>query len=102
MTLNQNDDTARLQTYCSVEVAADLSGLTVTRVRRIVRSGLVQPSLVQRGRPLFGEAELARLRKIRRLTAELGVNMAGVEVILRLTDELSALRLISGGDTQRG
>jgi hypothetical protein len=32
------------------------------------------------------------MRKIRRLTTELGVNLAGVEIILRLTEELAALR----------
>ena len=83
---------ARPQTYCSVEVAAHLAGLSVTRVRSLVRSGLIAPAIVERGRPLFGEVELARLRKIRRLTNDLGVNLAGVEVILRLTDELYALR----------
>jgi MerR family transcriptional regulator/heat shock protein HspR len=69
----------------------------VTRVRRLVRAGLVRPPIVERGQPLFGEVELARLRKIRRLTTDLGVNLAGVEVILRLTDKLYALRLESPG-----
>ena len=90
----------RPQPYCSVEVAAHLAGLSVTRVRRLVRTGLIQPSIVERGRPLFGEVELARLRKIRRLTTDLGVNLAGVEVILRLTDELYALRAESIGPGQ--
>lgn len=84
--------TEQLQTYCSVDVAAHLAGLSAARVRRLVRSGLVQPRLVEQGRPLFGEIELIRLRKIRRLTIDLGVNLAGVEVILRLTDELAELR----------
>jgi MerR family transcriptional regulator, heat shock protein HspR len=82
----------QLQTYCSVEVAAHLAGLSAGRVRRLVRSGLVRPRVVEQGRPLFGDIELTRLRKIRRLTTDLGVNLAGVEVILRLTDELSELR----------
>jgi MerR family transcriptional regulator/heat shock protein HspR len=81
-----------VSTYCSIEVAAHLSGLSTPRVRRLVRTGLVRPTTVERGRPLFGESELVRMRKIRRLTAELGVNLAGVEVILRLTEELEALR----------
>jgi MerR family transcriptional regulator/heat shock protein HspR len=82
----------RLQTYCSIEVAAHLAGVSVARVRHLVRLGLIQPPVVEAGRPLFGEGELTRLRKIRRLTTDLGVNLAGVEVILRLTDELSGLR----------
>jgi MerR family transcriptional regulator/heat shock protein HspR len=78
--------------YCSIEIAAHLTGLSAARVRRLVRSGLVLPPVVEAGRPMFGEVELTRLRKIRRLTTDLGVNLAGVEVILRLTDELSVFR----------
>jgi MerR family transcriptional regulator/heat shock protein HspR len=88
-----------LRTYCSIEVAAHLSGLTTARVRRLVHTGVVRPQVVERGRPLFGEPELARLRKIRRLTTDLGVNLAGVEVILRLTDELAAARRDAPGGT---
>jgi hypothetical protein len=60
-------DNERLQSYCSVEVAAHLAGLSVPRVRGLVRSDLVQPALVERSQPLFGQVELVRLRKIRRL-----------------------------------
>jgi MerR family transcriptional regulator/heat shock protein HspR len=80
------------QTYCSLAVAARLVGLSPTSVRRSLRAGLIQPAATERGAPLFGEAELARLRKIRRLTEDLGVNLEGVEIILRLVDELAALR----------
>jgi MerR family transcriptional regulator/heat shock protein HspR len=78
--------------YCSVEIAATTAGLSPGRVRRLVRLGVVRPAMVERGRLLFGETELARLRRIRRLMTDLGVNLAGVEVILRLTDELAAFR----------
>ena len=76
-----------MMTYCSLAVAAHLSGLSPSRARQFVRFGLVAPAGIERGRPIFGPAELARLRKIRRLTDELGVNLAGVEVILRLTED---------------
>jgi MerR family transcriptional regulator/heat shock protein HspR len=78
--------------YCSIEIAATSAGLSAARVRHLVRVGLVQPAVVERGRPLFSEIELARLRKVRRLMTDLGVNLAGVEIILRLTDELAAVR----------
>ena len=80
------------ETYYSVEMATHVVGLSRTRVRQCLRTGLVQPATVERGAPLFSESELARLRKIRRLTDHLGVNLAGVEIILRLVDELAALR----------
>ena len=79
--------TSQPQTSCSVEIAAHLTGMSIARVRRLVRSGLVEPALVEGGRPFFGPGELARLRKIRRLTNDLGINLAGVEVILRLTEQ---------------
>jgi len=76
-----------MMTYCSLAVAAHLSGLSPSRARQFVRSGLIAPAAIERGRPLFGPVELARFRKIRRLTDDLGVNLAGAEVILRLTEE---------------
>ena len=78
--------------YCSIEIAASSAGLSPARVRYLVRVGLVQPVVVERGRPLFGDVELARLRKVRRLMTDMGVNLAGVEIILRLTDELAVAR----------
>ena len=75
-----------MMTSCSLAVAAHLSGLSLSRARHLVRSGLVEPAAVEKGHPLFGPMELARFRKIRRLTDDLGVNLAGVEVILRLTE----------------
>ena len=66
--------------------------MTPAAVRRYTRLGLVVPS-ARRGRaPLYSEADLARLRKVVRLTRDLGLNLAGVEVVLRLTDEIEALR----------
>ena len=79
-------------TYCRVEVAAELVGLPTSRIRRYLRAGLVQPARAERGVPLLGEAELARLRRIRRLTDDLGINLAGVEVVLRLVEEIEGLR----------
>ena len=67
---------------------AETLGITVTRLVKYERLGLVSPSVVNR-RPRYGPDELARLRKIRRLTDDLGVNLAGVEIIMRLLDQLS-------------
>lgn len=78
--------------YHRIEVAARLVDLHPSAVRRCVRAGIVRPVAVEQGSPLFGEAELARLRKVRRLTQDLGLNLAGVEVVLRLLDEIETLR----------
>jgi DNA-binding transcriptional MerR regulator len=42
--------------------------------------------------PFFGDDELARMRRIRRLQEDLGLNAAGVEVALRLLDEIQQLQ----------
>jgi DNA-binding transcriptional MerR regulator len=59
-------------THITITVAAHRSGVTSRTVRRYVRQGLVSETLT--------EADLAELRRIRRLTS-LGVNLAGVEII---------------------
>jgi len=83
---------AHTRIYYRLEIAAARVGMSPGRVRRYVRAGLVRPAAIERGTPLFGEAEIARLRKIRRLIDDLGVNVAGAEIILRLLDELATLR----------
>jgi MerR-like DNA binding protein len=78
--------------YVQLEVAARLVRLPAARVRRYVRIGLVEPGRQQGSALLFGDAELARLRKIRRLFEDVGLNTAGVEIALRLLDEIDELR----------
>ena len=85
------DRPARTAIY-ELETAARLSRLPPARVRRYVRVGLVRPSRVEGRTAFFSEAELARLRTIRRLGEDLGLNAAGVEVALRLVDEIRTLR----------
>ena len=86
-----NDRPVRTAIY-ELETAARLSRLPPARVRRYVRVGLIRPSRVEGRTVFFSEAELARLRTIRRLGEDLGLNAAGVEVALRLVDEIRTLR----------
>lgn len=78
--------------YVRIETAAELVGMRPARVRHYVRIGLVRPMTDERGTLLLAENELARLRKIRRLTNDLGLNLTGVELVMRLLDEIDALR----------
>jgi DNA-binding transcriptional MerR regulator len=75
-----------------LEAAAAASRVPASRVRYFIRVGLVRPSRVEGRVPYFGEAEMAQLRRIRRLRDDLGLNMAGIEVALRLLDEIESLR----------
>ncbi len=75
-----------------ISVAARLVNMHPQTLRYYERAGLVHPTR-SRGRiRLYSQRDIDRLRKISRLTDELGVNLAGVEVILRLTETLTILQ----------
>ncbi len=78
--------------YYTIEIVSRRVALPAATVRRYTRLGYVAPRAWRGRTPLYGEADIARLRKVARLTRDLGLNPAGVEVVLRLTDELHTLR----------
>jgi MerR family transcriptional regulator/heat shock protein HspR len=57
-----------------------------------VRAGFVRPSRVEGKAAYFGDDELARMRRVRRLQEDLGLNAAGIEVVLHLIDEIQQLQ----------
>jgi MerR family transcriptional regulator/heat shock protein HspR len=71
-----------------ISVAADLVGMHPQTLRIYEQKGLVRPKRTPGGTRLYSEADVERLRIIQRLTTELGLNLAGVELVLRLEDEL--------------
>jgi len=71
-----------------ISVAADLVGMHPQTLRIYETKGLVRPQRTPGGTRLYSEADVERLRIIQRLTTELGLNLAGVELVLRLEDEL--------------
>ena len=75
-----------------ISVAAELVGMHPQTLRVYETKGLVRPRRTPGNTRLYSEADLERLRLIQRLTGELGLNLAGVETVLRLEDELARLR----------
>ena len=75
-----------------ISVAAELVGMHQQTLRLYEAKGLVRPQRTPGGTRLYSESDLARLRVIQRLTTELGLNLAGVEHVLRLEDELRKQR----------
>ncbi len=75
-----------------ISVAAELAGLHPQTLRMYEAKGLVRPARTPGGTRLFSDGDVERLRLIQRLTTELGLNLAGVEHVLRLEDELRRLR----------
>jgi len=75
-----------------IGVAAQLCGVHPQTLRQYERLGLVVPSRVGAKNRLYSESDIRRVRRIQRLTQEMGVNLAGVELILRLLDEMEEMR----------
>jgi MerR family transcriptional regulator, heat shock protein HspR len=71
-----------------ISVAAELVGMHPQTLRMYETKGLVRPQRTPGGTRLYSDADVERLRIIQRLTTELGLNLAGVELVLRLEDEL--------------
>src|SRR5213596_4093880 len=71
-----------------ISVAAEIVGMHPQTLRIYEQKGLVRPRRTPGNTRLYSERDLERLREIQRLTTELGLNLAGVERVLRLEDEL--------------
>jgi MerR family transcriptional regulator/heat shock protein HspR len=76
-----------------ISVAAELVGMHPQTLRLYEAKGLVRPSRTPGGTRLYSDADVERLRLVNRLTTEVGLNLAGVEHVLRLQDELYRARL---------
>ena len=75
-----------------ISVAAELVGMHPQTLRMYENKGLVRPKRTPGGTRLYSERDLDRLRLIQRLTTELGLNLAGVEQVLQLQDEVVRMR----------
>jgi MerR family transcriptional regulator/heat shock protein HspR len=72
-------------------VAARLTGMHPQTLRKYERAGLVRPSRQSGNQRLYSEADVRRLRRIRYLVEVRGVNVAGLELTLRMADRLDEL-----------
>jgi DNA-binding transcriptional MerR regulator len=61
-------------------------------LRRLQAEGLVEGVTISGEERRYREEDIAQLRRIRRLHSDLGVNLAGIEIILRLSARLEALQ----------
>ena len=75
-----------------ISVAAELVGMHPQTLRIYEQKGLVRPQRTPGNTRLYSERDLERLQLIQRLTTELGLNLAGVERVLALEDELQSMR----------
>lgn len=75
-----------------ISVAAKLVSLHPQTLRYYDRIGLISPSRTSGRIRLYSKRNIESLRKITRLTEDLGVNLAGVEVIINMTKQMEALQ----------
>jgi MerR family transcriptional regulator/heat shock protein HspR len=75
-----------------ISVAAELVGMHPQTLRIYEAKGLVNPQRTAGNTRLYSDADLERLRLINRLTTELGLNLAGVEHVIRLEEQLRRMQ----------
>lgn len=75
-----------------IGVAAELCGVHPQTLRQYERIGLVIPARVGAKNRLYSENDILRVRRIQRLTQHMGVNLAGVEIILKLQDTMDDMQ----------
>jgi len=71
-----------------ISIAARMVGMHAQTLRQYERAGLVEPKRSRGNIRLYSRADVARLRQVQRLINDLGVNLAGVEVILRMSERM--------------
>jgi MerR family transcriptional regulator/heat shock protein HspR len=75
-----------------ISVAAELVGMHPQTLRVYESKGLIRPKRTVGNTRLYSEADLERLRLIQTLTNDLGLNLAGVEQVMQLQDEVLRMR----------
>jgi len=75
-----------------ISIAARLVGLHQQTLRYYERAGLVQPKRTAGNIRMYSNRDIQKIRQAQRLVDELGVNLAGVEIILRMSEQLRQLQ----------
>jgi MerR family transcriptional regulator/heat shock protein HspR len=75
-----------------ISVAAELADMHPQTLRMYEARGLIEPKRSPKGTRLYSQRDVEQLRRIQEMTAELGLNLAGVERVIALEDELARLR----------
>ena len=75
-----------------ISIAAKMIGVQVHTLRYYERVGVIEPSRSSGNIRLYSEREITLLRRVKSLMNDLGVNLAGIEVILRMSQRLAELQ----------
>jgi MerR family transcriptional regulator, heat shock protein HspR len=75
-----------------ISVAAQLANMHPQTLRMYETRGLIEPQRSPKGTRLYSHEDVEKLKRIQGMTAELGLNLAGVERVLRLEEEIESMR----------
>ncbi|MFC1916651.1 heat shock protein transcriptional repressor HspR [Chloroflexota bacterium] len=75
-----------------ISIAARMLGVQTHTLRYYEKMGIIEPSRSSGNIRLYSERDIARARQMKTLTDDLGVNLAGVEVILRMAQRMNELQ----------
>src|SRR5918911_2848464 len=80
-----------------ISVAAELAGMHPQTLRIYEQRGLIEPKRSAKGTRLYSQEDVERLRRIQEMTAEMGMNLAGVERVFELEEKLASVsRKVAG------
>ena len=85
-----NDDSSR--GVYMISVAADLAGMHPQTLRIYEARGLITPKRSPKNTRLYSRDDVERLLRIQALTSEMGMNLAGVEKVFELEQEMERMR----------
>src|SRR5579871_449953 len=74
-----------------ISVAAELAEMHPQTLRMYEARGLIEPKRSPKGTRLYSHEDVERLRRIQEMTAEMGMNLAGVERVFELEEQLEAM-----------
>jgi MerR family transcriptional regulator/heat shock protein HspR len=75
-----------------ISVAARILGIQTHTLRYYERIGVIEPQRSQGNIRLYSERDIVMLRRVKTLVEDMGVNLAGVEVVLRMMQRMSELQ----------
>jgi MerR family transcriptional regulator, heat shock protein HspR len=75
-----------------ISVAAELAEMHPQTLRMYEARGLIEPKRSPKGTRLYSQADVERLRRIQEMTTEWGMNLAGVEKVFELEDQLERMQ----------
>jgi MerR family transcriptional regulator/heat shock protein HspR len=88
----KNGDVEPTRGVYMISVAAELASMHPQTLRIYESRGLINPQRSPKGTRLYSQEDVDRLRRIQELTSELGMNLAGVERVFQLEQELERMR----------